>query len=538
MLKSMKYLVLSLLLVGPVSAAKSWTLKVGARDAIVYAPDNRSNPALVISMHGMGLGTWWTPGAMKFEELADTANFVVVYPAGENSSWDLGGNKDVNFIIAIIDSMYNRYQVDRNRVYATGFSMGGMMSWYLSCKIPDKIAAIVPGNGYPMGGMSGCSEARHVPALQIHGTADDFVSYSGFVNNFMPAQRARYGCPQTPVKTMPYPVEVNGRNNSQLAQPSKSFIEYYGPCEKNGLISEMALLSVNGMIHDWATPNRANTNEDPNYTGKPLEVNGTWEAWNFMKAHSLNGSIVSIPAHRDTIYNGRFDDGTAGWKLNVWDGAATGSVVNGEYQVKIDNIGSSNYQIQVIQVGLILEKGKYYELSFDAYAASGRTLEVNVEKDVDPWTSYLGSAKNFDLTTSKKPHAFIFAMEEPTDSNARISFNVGASTQTVYLDNISIKSVPKPVAISWAPNLKENLVIRCDNSLLEIDFKSPQNGEIKVSVFDLKGNQIKANISQAGQRNNQFWVSDLSQMPKGMYVVQINADGKMLYRAKVLNMNK
>lgn len=56
MLKSMKYLVLSLLLVGPVSAAKSWTLKVGARDAIVYAPDNRSNPALVISMHGMGLG--------------------------------------------------------------------------------------------------------------------------------------------------------------------------------------------------------------------------------------------------------------------------------------------------------------------------------------------------------------------------------------------------------------------------------------------------------------------------------------------------
>ncbi len=85
-------------------------------------------------------------GAMKFEALADTANFVVVYPEGENSSWDIGGNKDVNFIVAIIDSMYNRYQIDRNRVYATGFSMGGMMSWHLSCKIPDKIAAIVPGN--------------------------------------------------------------------------------------------------------------------------------------------------------------------------------------------------------------------------------------------------------------------------------------------------------------------------------------------------------------------------------------------------------
>jgi poly(3-hydroxybutyrate) depolymerase len=198
----------------------------------------------------------------------------------------------VNFILAIIDSMYNRYQIDRNRVYASGFSMGGMMSWWLSCKIPDKIAAIVPGDGYPLGGMSGCSEVRHVPALQIHGTADDFVSYSGFVGSFLPSQITRYGCPTTAVKTSPYPVGVNGRNAAQLAQGSKSFMEYYGPCEKDGLTSELALLSVDGMIHDWATPDKLNTNDDTKYNGKPFDVNGTWEAWNFMKTHSLDWDIV------------------------------------------------------------------------------------------------------------------------------------------------------------------------------------------------------------------------------------------------------
>jgi len=294
MSKVMKYLMLILLLAGSVFAATSWTLKVGSRTAVIYAPDKRDNPALVISMHGIGGGTWWTPGAMQYEKIADTANFVVAYPAGANSAWDLTGTSDVNFILAIIDSMYNRYQIDRNRVYASGFSMGGMMSWWLSCKIPDKIAAIVPGDGYPLGGMSGCSEVRHVPVLQIHGTADDFVSYSGFVGSFMPAQRTRYGCPSTPVKTSPYPVEVNGRNAAQLAQGSKSFMEYYGPCEKDGLTSEMALLSVDGMIHDWATPDKLNTNDDTNYNGKPFDVNGTWEAWNFMKTHSLTGDIVVV----------------------------------------------------------------------------------------------------------------------------------------------------------------------------------------------------------------------------------------------------
>lgn len=535
MSKLMKCLILSLLLVGTGFAAKSWTLKSGSRTAIVYAPDQRDNPALVISMHGMGLGTWWTPGAMKFEALADTANFVVVYPEGENSSWDIGGNKDVNFIVAIIDSMYNRYQIDRNRVYATGFSMGGMMSWHLSCKIPDKIAAIVPGNGYPLGGMSGCSEVRHVPALQIHGTADDFVSYSGFVGNFMPAQRARYGCPETPVKTMPYPTEVNGRNASQLAAGTKSFMEYYGPCEKDGLVSEISLLSVDGMIHDWATPDKASTNEDPKYTGKPLDVNGTWEAWNFMKKHSLNGAIPTIPSHRDSIYNGDFMEGSAAWKLNVWDGEATGSVVDEEYQVKINSIGTSNYQIQLIQKGLILEQGKYYEVSFNAYAASNRTLEVNVEKDTDPWTSYLQELQNFDLTTSKSKYTFSFGMEEPTDSNSRLSFNVGASTETVFLDQISMKSIQKPTAISSLDYSKINMNVRCENSFLKMDFKAPQSGTISFSLFDLKGNQMKVNASPIRQGENQSWVSDLSPLPKGMYVVQINVGKTMLYRTKIVN---
>lgn len=298
-----KYPLPLLLLAGTALSATRSDLKVGARTAIVYTPSGHKNPPLVISMHGMGFGAGWMQGMMLFETYTDTSKekFITVYPQGENNGWDLGSMKDVNFISAIIDSMYNRYKIDRNRVYATGFSMGGMMSWYLSCKIPDKIAAIVPGNGFPLGGMSGCSETRHVPVLHMHGNADDFVKYTDFVGSFLPAQLTRYGCPAK-VTTKPYPVNK---------PTSGSYKDYYGPCVKNNLKSEITFITVDGMIHDWATPGKLNTNSDTKYKGKPFDIDGTFEAWNWMKTQSLQGSTgITSRASSNPRLSARYANGS------------------------------------------------------------------------------------------------------------------------------------------------------------------------------------------------------------------------------------
>lgn len=293
-----------LLMVGTAFSATRSDLKVGARTAIVYTPSGHKNPPLVISMHGMGFGAGWMQGMMLFETYADTSKekFITVYPQGENNGWDLGSMKDVNFISAIIDSMYNRYKIDKNRVYATGFSMGGMMSWYLSCKIPDKIAAIVPDDGFPLGGMSGCSETRHVPVLHMHGNADDFVKYTDFVGSFLPAQLTRYGCP-TKVTTKPYPVDK---------PTSGSYKDYYGPCVKNNLKSEITFITVDGMIHDWATPGKLNTNSNTKYKGKPFDIDGTYEAWNWMKTQSLLGStgVQGSRASSSPFISARYANGS------------------------------------------------------------------------------------------------------------------------------------------------------------------------------------------------------------------------------------
>ena len=154
-----------------------------------------------------------------------------------------------------------------------------------------------------------------------------------------------------------------------------------------------------------------------------------------------------VPAHRDTIFNGSFDQGTKGWTFNTWGSTAQGSVVNGEYNIAITALGTGNASIQLVQNGIILQQGKSYEVKFDAYASASRTLEANVEQDVSPWTSYLPALESFDLTTKKTTYSYTFTMTNATDSNGRVSFNAGASTTGLTIDNISIKEVAAPVSI-------------------------------------------------------------------------------------------
>lgn len=526
---------LALALAGGASAASSYNLSVGSRSAIVYAPDKRDKPALVLALHGMGLSAGWAQGAMQFEKLADTANFVVAYPQSEGTMWDLGGNKDVDFILAVVDSMARRYGIDRDRVYATGFSMGGMLSWYLTCKIPDKIAAVVPGNGFPLYGMSGCSEVRHVPVLHIHGSADDFVKYTDFVGSFLPAQVSRYGCPTVPVRTKPYPTGVNGRNAAQLAQPSQSFRDDYGPCEKNGLKSEISFLSVTGMIHDWATPNKANANSDPAFAGKPFDINGTWEAWNWLRTHSLKGNVPveTVPAHHDTVYNGSFGKGALGWTLNTWSGRGSGSVVNGEYKMQVDSAGSSASGIQLVQNGIVLQKGKTYKVSFDAYASVPRKLEANVEQDTSPWTSYLPALGQYALGTSKASFSYTFTMNNPTDSNGRISFNAGAATGSVFLDNVSIQTVADPVSVRFSVQPSSSL--RLEGGRLGLVLDGIAGTPVSLGIFDLAGRPVRSAelvLDAAGTRR---WSTDLAGLPRGLYLVRAQVAGRSVFSSRFLH---
>ena len=124
--------------------------------------------------------------------MADTAGFITVYPEAlvdaltSSTAWNSGAGvagfslnpnvDDVGFINALIDTVSTHYNIDQNRIYATGFSMGGFMSNRLACDLNNRIAAIASVAG-TIGGVLNCTPGTEIPVCHFHGTSDGTVGY-------------------------------------------------------------------------------------------------------------------------------------------------------------------------------------------------------------------------------------------------------------------------------------------------------------------------------------------------------------------------
>ena len=75
---------------------------------------------------------------------------------------------------ALLDDLERRYAVDRSRVYATGFSLGGYGVWELASTHPRRFAAIAPIAGGPGERRAPCP-LKTVSVWAFHGTADDVI---------------------------------------------------------------------------------------------------------------------------------------------------------------------------------------------------------------------------------------------------------------------------------------------------------------------------------------------------------------------------
>lgn len=277
------------------------------RNMIVYAPSALpQNRPLIISMHGANQDAGYQKGQAKWEAVADTAKFVVVFPNGINSQWDISGNSDIDFIIAIIDTMQRRYNIDRNRVYLSGFSMGGMMTYHAANRIANRIAAFAPVSGYPLWG-SNYNSSRPVPIIHVHGTADDVVTYNNVIP-YLNGWVTRNQCPATPQITQPYP--ANKPNSIAIKR-------YWGPGAAG---SDIVLITLTGKGH-WYSVDTTNG------------VHTSIEIWNFVRQYSLSNAIqenntgfCSVNGTIDNNYPGYSGSGFANtnnavgnginWKIN------------------------------------------------------------------------------------------------------------------------------------------------------------------------------------------------------------------------------
>jgi polyhydroxybutyrate depolymerase len=176
--------------------SETMTVDGRARTYTLNLPPNyysASNFSLVIAMHGGGGDALQFESTSKLTEKANAAQFIVVYPEGVKSTgalaartWNAGACcdyavanniDDVKFISQLIDKLLAAYKINPQKVYATGHSNGGMLSYRLACEISNKIAAIAP-NGCTMVAAT-CNPTRPVPVLHMHSVLDAKVPYQG-----------------------------------------------------------------------------------------------------------------------------------------------------------------------------------------------------------------------------------------------------------------------------------------------------------------------------------------------------------------------
>ena len=285
------------------------------REYLVYIPneyDASISIPLVLNFHGFG-GTAYDhyKYTSDMTSLADTANFLLVYPQGAAGSdgyshWNIADENsksdidDLGFTSAMIDDLIQTYNVDTLRIYATGFSNGAAFTYDLACRLSQRIAAIAPvGENMTQVSYDECEATKPTGIISFHGTADESRPYDGIEGyNLSYEQINSFWTTLNETETEPTIAEINTNTEDG------SSVELY-TWEKGRNCSTVEHYKIINGGHSWPNPNAESW-------GKGDDVNRDIDTnvliWNYVSEYDLYGIIgceerVTVNEYLQQKYN-------------------------------------------------------------------------------------------------------------------------------------------------------------------------------------------------------------------------------------------
>jgi polyhydroxybutyrate depolymerase len=284
---------------------------------------------LILNLHGYTSNAQQQQLYSNFSPIADTANFLMVFPNGTFSSgqrfWNAGISPlmvdDIGFLSALIDSLDLTYNINLNRVYSCGMSNGGFMSHTLACELSNRITAIasVTGSIFNQQYGTNCNPTRPVPVMQIHGTSDPTVPFAGSSTSMPIDSVVKYwvtknGCNSTPTFS----------NVPNINTADGCTAEHY--LYNNGLSgSTVEFYKIINGLHTW-----------PGFpfggVGTNLDMNASKEIWRFFSKYSL--SVL-------TDVNNNFSHSV----INVYPNPAKNQI-----NIDLDNMYDEIHEIKIYDI--------------------------------------------------------------------------------------------------------------------------------------------------------------------------------------------
>ncbi|MFW5996134.1 MAG: glycosyl hydrolase [Halanaerobiaceae bacterium] len=192
---------------------------------------------------------------------------------------------------------------------------------------------------------------------------------------------------------------------------------------------------------------------DVTFTAKP-ETGWEFTGWDGPQSSTTNPLELNVDENicltanfepetgTNLLPNGNFSDGLAHWSEYLFEeegAVADINVEDNECIIDITGGGNELYHVQLIHPSITLEEGTEYELSFSAYADSSRDIFVKIGEDGGDYLEYFG--EEYTIGTSPETYSTNFTMDEETDENARMEFNVGLETSNVYIQEVTLSIV-------------------------------------------------------------------------------------------------
>lgn len=243
----------------PQAAVVQRRLQIGGTDRTyrLYTPPDVEDAGpvpLVLALHGSGNSAESLVDASELDVAADAGGFIVAYPEALGRIWNGGfcctngrgdPGADVRFLDQVVTDVSSVRRIDERRVYAIGFSGGGMMAYRLACDLAGRFAGV--GAIAASMVLDDCRPSRPVSVIAVHGTADEVVPYSG---GRIQGGATRPAPPATAV--VERWAELDGCPGTRTAEVRGpvTFATWSGCGEGRGV----RLVTVEGGGHNWYLP--------------------------------------------------------------------------------------------------------------------------------------------------------------------------------------------------------------------------------------------------------------------------------------------